>query len=164
MSLINKTCCFFGHRTISGRETLLKLLIEQIEYLIVNYNVDTFLFGEYGEFDNLCKMAVERLKQDYPYIKTVFVQAYYDYNRREYFEYKRSCYNEIIYPELEQYPQKFRIVYRNQAMIEMSDYCIFYVKRKWGGAYDALRCAKRKNKNIYNFAVFSLFDTLISIL
>ncbi len=39
------TCCFFGHRTINETEELKTQLYETIERLIVDENVDTFLFG-----------------------------------------------------------------------------------------------------------------------
>ena len=42
--LIENTCCFFGHRTINETEELKSKIIEIIEKLIVDENVDTFLF------------------------------------------------------------------------------------------------------------------------
>ncbi len=41
----DKTCCFFGHRTINETEELKERLTEIIEKLIVKEKVDTFLFG-----------------------------------------------------------------------------------------------------------------------
>ena len=41
----SSTCCFFGHRTINETEELKSKIIEIIEILIVDENVDTFLFG-----------------------------------------------------------------------------------------------------------------------
>lgn len=43
--LIENTCCFFGHRTINETEELKGKLYKTIESLVVNENVDTFLFG-----------------------------------------------------------------------------------------------------------------------
>ena len=41
----DKSCCFFGHRTINETEELKLKLVEIIEKLIVDEKVDTFLFG-----------------------------------------------------------------------------------------------------------------------
>ena len=57
-----KTCCFFGHRKIDETEELKNKLSEIIENLIVNENVDTFLFGSKSEFDDLCHKIVTNLK------------------------------------------------------------------------------------------------------
>ena len=46
----DKTCCFFGHRTINETEELKSKLIEIIEKLIVDEKVDTFLFGSKSRF------------------------------------------------------------------------------------------------------------------
>ena len=57
-----KTCCFFGHRKIDETAELKNRLYEIIENLIVNENVDTFLFGSKSEFDDLCHKIVTNLK------------------------------------------------------------------------------------------------------
>ncbi|MEF9840764.1 MAG: biotin operon repressor, partial [Lachnospiraceae bacterium] len=44
---------------------------EEIESLIVNHNVDTFLFGSRSEFDSLCHSLVTELKEKYPHIKRI---------------------------------------------------------------------------------------------
>ena len=36
-------------------------------------------------------------------------------------------------------------------MIEKADLIIFYVNAAWGGAYQALKYAKQKNKNFVNY-------------
>ena len=62
-----KTCCFFGHRKISETEELKSKLIEIIEKLIVEKQVDTFLFGSKSRFNSLCLELVTELKEKYPY-------------------------------------------------------------------------------------------------
>ena len=58
-----KTCCFFGHRKIDGTEELKNNLCGIIENLIVNENVDTFLFGKKSQFDDLCHKITTELKK-----------------------------------------------------------------------------------------------------
>lgn len=52
--MINKTCCFFGHRKIDDTVEMRTRLYETIEKLIVEENVDTFLFGSKSDFNSLC--------------------------------------------------------------------------------------------------------------
>ncbi|MBR7133872.1 MAG: hypothetical protein IKD04_10125 [Clostridia bacterium] len=40
-----RTCCFFGHRTINETAELKERLCKIIEKLIAESSVDTFLFG-----------------------------------------------------------------------------------------------------------------------
>ncbi len=50
-----KTVTFCGHSTLlyDEKETIRIVVFEQLEKLILN-GADTFLLGEYGEFDVLC--------------------------------------------------------------------------------------------------------------
>ena len=70
-----KTCCFFGHRKINETEELKSKLIEIIEKLIVEKQVDTFLFGSKSRFNSLCLELVTEIKEKYPHIKRVYVRA-----------------------------------------------------------------------------------------
>ena len=74
---IENTCCFFGHRTINETEELKSKLIETIEKLIVEKQVDTFLFGSKSRFNSLCQETVTELKEKYPHIKRIYVRAEY---------------------------------------------------------------------------------------
>lgn len=144
---------FFGHRNLYDNESLIfDLLIKQIEPLILDGGFTEFVFGGYGEFDDLALRAVKTLKAKYPRIKTVYAQPYYKYKDKDGMERLKSLYDEVYYPELEEKPQKFAITYRNREMIDNSDFCVFYVKRDHGGAFDALKYAKRKNKELLNIA------------
>jgi len=58
-----KTCCFFGHRKIEETPELKTALVDVIEDLIINKDIDTFLFGSKSQFDDLCYDAVSELKK-----------------------------------------------------------------------------------------------------
>ncbi len=60
--LEEKICCFIGHRTINETEGLKTTLTETIERLIVEYSVDTFLFGSKSRFNSLCLEQVTKMK------------------------------------------------------------------------------------------------------
>ena len=64
----------------------------------------------------------------------------------------RADFDEIFYASIEDKPSKFAIIYRNRAMVEMSDIVICYVSRKWGGAYKTYCHAVKKEKQIINLA------------
>lgn len=151
MTDIEKRCCFFGHKSICDKDgSLFERLKKEIEELIKSGYTE-FLFGGYGDFDSLSHKAVKSLREKYPHIKTVYVQAYYK-PKDDNFEYLRSRYDETEYPEIEEKPKKFAIVYRNREIIDNSDFCIFYVNRSYGGALQALQYAKRKKKTLINLA------------
>ena len=63
-----KSCSFFGHR-----DTLITLELEEnvrkiVERLIVEEEVDTFLFGTRSSFYELCHRVVTELQKQYPHI------------------------------------------------------------------------------------------------
>ena len=60
----------------------------------------------------------------------------------------------MIYPEIEDKPKRYAILYRNKYMVEKADYVVAYVSRNWGGAYQTYKHAKRRGKLIFNLAKF----------
>ena len=146
-----KACCFFGHRHIYDKDgSLYNLLVKQVERLIGN-GFNEFLFGGYGDFDSLSHRAIKRLKEKYPHIKTAYYQSYYK-PKDERMEYISKQYDSVIYPAIEERPKKFAIRYCNEAIIDDSDFCVFYVERSYGGALQAMQYAKRKKKASVNLA------------
>ena len=63
-----KTCSFFGHRDTPQTEELKQKVRETVERLIVEEGVDTFLFGNWSKFDELCHMVVTELQKKYSHI------------------------------------------------------------------------------------------------
>ncbi len=124
--LIEKTCCFIGHRAIFETEQLKTQLCEIIEKLIVNENVDTFLFGSKSRFNSLCLELVTKCKEKYPHIKRVYVRAEYPYISEHYRNYLLESYEDTYYPEKIVGAGKAAYVERNYEMINKSHFCIFY--------------------------------------
>lgn len=92
------TCCFLGHRKIGITNELRTKLHTIIEKLMIEENIDTFLFGSKSQFDDLCYQIISELKADYPYIKRIYVRAqcpYIDNNDRNYL---LQSYEETYYP------------------------------------------------------------------
>lgn len=64
---------------------------------------------------------------------------------------RRAGYDVTLYPEIEDKPPKFAIVYRNRWMVDKADLVIAYVNYRRGGAYKTYAYAKRKGKTVINF-------------
>ena len=122
----DKTCCFFGHRTINETEELKSKLNKIIEKLIVDEKVDTFLFGSKSRFDSLCLELVTELKEKYPHIKRIYVRAEYPDINEHYKNYLLESYEDTYYPEHIIGSGRAAYVERNYEMIDKSHYCIVY--------------------------------------
>ena len=122
----DKTCCFFGHRKIIETEELKSKLIKVIEKLIVDENVDTFLFGSKSQFNCLCLELVTEIKEKYPHIKRIYVRAEYPVINEQYTNYLLESYEDTYYPEKILNSGRAAYVERNYEMIDNSHYCIVY--------------------------------------
>lgn len=98
-------------------------------------------------FDRLSAKTVFEMKCKYPYIKNELVIPYLDY-----LNYNSSIFDEVIYPDLENYYFKKAIIMRNQYLVEHSQYAICYVKYSYGGAIQTYQYAKRKGLYLFNLA------------
>ena len=121
-----KTCCFFGHRTINETEELKERLSETIEKLIVDEKVDTFLFGSKSRFNDLCLELVTEMKEKHPHIKRIYVRAEYPYISEDYKNYLLENYEDTYYPENIIGSGKAAYVERNYEMIYKSHFCVVY--------------------------------------
>lgn len=65
------SCFFTGHRKLPKNriDTIKKLLIQKIKYLIEDKGVETFIAGGALGFDTLAARTVTELKEEYPFIK-----------------------------------------------------------------------------------------------
>ena len=130
------------------------------------------MFGSKSEFNSLCHAVVSEIKETYPDIQR---RAYTCRNETCILENERACW-EKIYTSFEKYhisvfcveeeveyktkwtSGKAQYVERNQAMIDDSDFCIFYYNRNYltqtktkSGTKIAYEYALRKNKKVINF-------------
>ena len=152
----DKTCCFFGHRTINATEELKLKLMEIIEKLIVDENVDTFLFGSKSQFNSLCLELVSEIKEKYPHIKRIYVRAEYPDINEQYTNYLLESYEETYYPEHIRSSGRAAYVERNYEMINKSKFCIVYYDEpnapttRKSGTKIALEYAVKKGKQFIN--------------
>ena len=152
--MIENTCCFFGHRTINETEELKSKLNEIIEKLIVDENVDTFLFGSKSRFNSLCLELVTELKEKYPHIKRINVRAEYPDINEQYTNYLLESYEDTYYPEHIIGSGRAAYVERNYEMIDNSRFCTVYYDEsnatttRKSGTKIALDYAIKKKKHI----------------
>ena len=175
-------CCFIGHRKIIETQELKQRLQKTIENLIKENNVKTFIFGSRSEFDFLCHKIVSNLMTIYPTIERVVYTCKSEFAvlKKDKTELEQIFSNafkqDIVLCEYEkeiEHKTKFTsgkasYIERNKAMIDASDFCIFYYnedykpqKRKYkksdvfeyqpnSGTSLAYEYAKQKNKMIIN--------------
>ncbi len=152
----NKTCCFFGHRTVSETEELKRRLSEIIEDLIVKENVHTFLFGSKSRFNDLCLEATTQIKEKYPHINRVYVRAEYPYINKQYKNHLLQSYEDTYYPERIINSGKAAYIERNYEMINKSKFCVAYYNSektystRKSGTKIAFDYATQKGKKIIN--------------
>lgn len=137
------TVTFCGHGDEIYNEVLRERLYDVLEELI-NKGTTEFLLGGYGAFDLLAARTVKSLKEKYPHITSVLVNAYI--NRG----YDSDLYDCSEYPPIENVPKRFAIIKRNEWMVKQADILIAYVRYDWGGAAKTLEYAMKKKKHIIN--------------
>lgn len=136
---------FCGHADIYGSEDVRVWLKETVEGLI-HRGADDFLLGGYGGFDACAASVVWELKKQYPAIRSTLVLPYLDR------KVDATKYDTTLYPPLEKVPRRFAISKRNEYMVNEADIVVAYVTHDWGGAATTLAYAKRKKKEIINYA------------
>ena len=139
-------CCFFGHRKIDKTPELINKLRENIEALILNENVDTFLFGCNSQFDDMCYEIVSELKEKYSDIKRVYVRAKFPYIDESYEKHLLAQFEESYYPDCVMNSGKAAYVKRNYEMIDKSDICLIYYDENY-----LPPTRKRSNKYATNY-------------
>ena len=155
----NLTCSFFGHRKIDITQELKEDLKKVLEDLIINKQVDTFLFGSRSNFDYLCHQITTELKQKHPQIKRIsytcpsescileserkkWEEIYSHFEKREVhlLGFEKEFEHKTKYTS-----GKATYVERNQAMINDSNICVFYYDKNYQPA------PRKKSKNSINF-------------
>lgn len=146
---MKKKCCGFGHRNIyiNIDSKIEKILIDLIE----NKFVDLFYKGGMGDFDKIFSTAVRKLKKKYVDIKLILVYPYFTNDINVNKEFYNTNYDSILIPEeFAGAHYKRAIKLRNKWMIDNSEFVISCVNRNFGGAYEAVKYAKKSKKKIFN--------------
>ena len=123
-----KACTFFGHRDCP--QSIQTKLREVLVDLIANHDVDTFYVGNHGQFDATVRRSLKELKKEYPKISYAVILAYMPGKPKDY-----EDYYETMLPEgIETVHPRYAISWRNNWMLNQSDYVVVYITHSWGGA------------------------------
>jgi len=156
-------CSFIGHRAVKDKEKVASILKEQIVKLVEEKGVNTFLFGSKSEFNDICHQAVTELRELYPFIKRIAYTCRSEFacmeNEREKTEQSISklLHQDVSlkgYESEVEFDKKYKAgrasyIERNQAMIDDSDYCVFYYNEN----YSPRNSGKSGTKMAYEYAL-----------
>ena len=149
------TVSLFGHREIDDLMQLEYKLAPIIRELIETKPYISFLIGRNGEFDEYVASIIKRVQKEYRNDNSeINLILPYRVANIEYYE---KYYDSVMIPEsMHGVHPKFAITLKNRWMIENSDMLIVYVERKKGGAYTALKYAKKLNKKYVNISPYNI--------
>lgn len=149
------TVSLFGHREMSAPIEIGKVLEKEVEKLIRTKEYVEFLVGRNGDFDILAasKIRTVRRKLDYGNCSMVLVLPYmteeYCDNRGSFEQYYDSV---EICDEAASVHFKARFAIRNKQMVERSDLVLCCIEHKSGGAFQAVKHAKKLKIEIRNLS------------
>ena len=148
----DKICSFFGHRnvdiTVELREKTEKHILD-----LINLGYNVFYFGGFSDFDDLCYQIVSKYKNERKDINLIrtFCVWQEKYLRKKSPHFNRNNYDNIIYLTPSFYSWYKSIYFRNCAIVDSSDYIVFFVKNESdSGAYKTLKYALSKKKDLIN--------------
>ena len=136
------TCIFFGHRDCpdSIKPKLRETLIE----LITLHGVDMFYVGNQGQFDAIVRSVLRELKAEYTHIDYAVVLAYIPGAMNENYDF-----SDTMLPEgIENVHPRYAISWRNNWMLQQSEYVVCYITHTWGGAVRYADKARKLRKSI----------------
>ena len=140
---------FLGHADFLRTEEYEGQILSFLEEIVGDLPAEMYL-GGYGGFDRFAFECCKKYKATHPYISLVSIFPYLPVDDR--YNCRDKGYDLSVYPEIENRPKKYAIVYRNRYMVEKADFVIAYVTHAWGGAYAAYKYAKRRGKRVFNLA------------
>ena len=151
---------FVGHRKIMDLQKIKNSLYRVIETLIADKQANLFLFGDRGEFNDLCYEVVTKMKEKYPYIQRIYFRSKYEEISALYEKYLLTLYERTEFSKQVHNAGVASYIKRNEAMIDACDVIVVYYdesyvssvksRRKKSGTALAVNYAKRKGKKVIN--------------
>ena len=146
------TVSFFGHRQIERFFEAEERLEKIIRELMKSKEYVEFLVGRNGDFDQMVSSTVRRVKKAVDDANSALVLVL-PYVTAEYSNNKASF--EDYYDDIEIFDSgHFRSAFgqRNRSMVDRSDLVICCIEHDEGGAYEAVRYARKHDKKVLNVA------------
>ena len=135
-------CTFFGHRDCPDiiKPKLKEILIK----LISSQGVDMFYVGNQGQFDAIVRSVLRELKAEYPQINYAVVLAYMPGTKNENYDF-----SDTMLPEgIENVHPRYAISWRNNWMLQQSEYVVTYITHTWGSAVRYTQKAENQGKHV----------------
>ena len=151
------TVAFFGHRYTDNLFKVEELLEEQIRKLINEKEYVDFLVGRNGDFDQCVSSTILRVQKNNRdnnsslILVLPYPTAEYLNNEGPFHYYYSEV--DISYAASKAHP-KSAIQIRNREMVDRADLVICYIENKEGGAWQTIKYAMEKKKNIINLAEY----------
>ena len=142
----------FGHRDLHTHRKVEERLTEILRELIMSKEYVEVYIGRNGEFDRFAASVIKSVIKNFSYgnIGMTLVLPYPDKDM----EYYEVYYDSITIPEcVAGTHPKGAITKRNKWMVVESDLVICYVERESGGAYSAIKYAKKLKKRVVNIGI-----------
>ena len=141
----------FGHRDFDGHRILEKKLYPMLKDLILRKSFLEIYIGRNGEFDIYAATVVKRVQAAMGKDNSEFI-CVLPYPEKD-MEYYEKYYDNVMIPEcIGRTHPKGAITKRNRWMVEQADLFVCFVEREEGGAYTAMKYAKKLEKQIINLA------------
>ena len=141
----------FGHRDFSAHRTLDEHLYTVLKEVIREKAFVEIYIGRNGEFDIYAATIVKSVQRAMGKQNNELI-CVLPYPQKD-IEYYQQYYDTVMIPEsIGKSHPKGAITKRNRWMVEQGDLFICYVEREEGGAYAALKYAKKLDKRIINLA------------
>ena len=135
---------FCGHSDFSKSAEMEKALLSILKEQVGNAPCDFYL-GGYGSFDSFARECCKKYQREHPSVRLVLILPYLNRPMLQ-----KDFYDATVYPEIEDKPKRFAILYRNKWMVEKATLIIAYINHTWGGAYTTYLHALRRKKVIVN--------------
>lgn len=135
-------CTFFGHRDCP--DAIKPRLREVLVGLIANHGVDMFYVGNQGRFDAIVRGVLQELKEEYPQINYAVVLAYMPCKQHE------DALDTMLPEGIEFVHPRYAVSWRNNWMLQQSDYVVTYITHSWGGAAKFADKARKQAKRVIN--------------
>ena len=132
--------------TFGFRLAAFKAAAEKMGAVAVPYGDAGFEFAVLGNYK--MRFLVRELKNEYPQIDYAVVLAYMPGKQTEY-----DDYSDTMLPEgIEFVHPRYAISWRNNWMLQQSDYVVTYITHSWGGAAQYADKARRQKKTVINIS------------
>lgn len=140
---------FFGHRRIYNIREIEEKLVPILNELILTKEYVEFYIGRNGDFDEFVASVIKRVQKQLDRDNNVMILTL-PYTVK-YIEYYENYYDEIVIPDaIGKAHPKAAITLRNRWMVDTADLVIAYIEHEEGGAYAAVKYAKKGNKKVIN--------------